>query len=75
MTDKEEVKLRHTLDKALVEVWKQKSKAIQQVRVYIATGEYHLAVTLMTELTTMQADVSMKLRSILIKQGYIESEL
>jgi hypothetical protein len=71
----EEDKLVKTIDTAL-ELHTGKLKHMMgQVRSHLKAGEYHLAVTAMTELTTTQANVSMELRSILVKRGMIESEL
>lgn len=71
----EENKLIRTLNQALEVHTGRLIFLIGQVRMHIEAKEYYLATLAMTELTTTQAEVSMRLRSILVKNGYIESEL
>lgn len=71
----EEDKLIRTIDEALRRHTIKVRGIMRQVRLHIRHKEYYLAACQMTELTTTQATVSMELRSILVKQGFIESEI
>jgi nitrate/nitrite-specific signal transduction histidine kinase len=71
----EEQLLIQVIDKALAKHTVKLREAMRTIRLHIRNKEFHLATIMMIELTTTQANVSMELRSIMVKQGLIESEL
>lgn len=74
IVDRQQEQLNNNLNKGLLDFGNSWISCMRQVRQHIKEGEYHSATLLMTKMTQANAQVSLNLRSILVSEGYLESE-